>query len=98
MLWWPAWLIGAEQSGSVRAADQLLPGATVTARKGDLKEVAFTDENGRYTLMLAPGVWDVQVEMFGFPPVHSQITVTTSRDSKTGPWICHAMGRSPPCR
>lgn len=66
---------GTRQNGSVRAADQFLPGATVTAVQGETKITTFTDEAGRYTLDLAPGVWDVQVQVFGFPPVHEQITV-----------------------
>ena len=56
----------AQVGGTVRAADQLIPGATVTARSGESKIVAYTDENGRYTLELKPGVWDVEIAMFGF--------------------------------
>jgi len=35
--------------------------------------VAYTDEDGRYTLDLAPGLWDIEVSMFGFPPVDGQV-------------------------
>lgn len=66
---------GTRQSGSVRAADQFLPGAAVTAVQGQTKMTTFTDEAGRYTLDLAPGVWDIQVQAFGFAPVHEQVTV-----------------------
>jgi len=66
---------GTRQSGSVRAADQFLPGAAVTAVQGETKIATFTDEAGRYTLDLPPGVWDIQVQAFGFTPVHQQITV-----------------------
>jgi hypothetical protein len=62
-------------SGSVRAADQFVPGATVTATQGEKKVVAYTDETGRYTMDLEAGVWEIKVEMFGFTPVESQITV-----------------------
>jgi trimeric autotransporter adhesin len=62
-------------SGSVRAADQFVPGATITATQGSSKVVGYTDESGRYTLELGPGVWDVQVEMFGFTPAHETVTV-----------------------
>jgi hypothetical protein len=62
-------------TGSVRAADQFLPGVTVTATQGSSKVVAYTDESGRYTMNLEPGAWDVQVEMFGFTPVHETVTV-----------------------
>ncbi len=68
-------LSAAEEVGYVRAADQPIPGATVTAKQGDTKVVAFTDENGRYVLNLGPGVWDVQVEMLGFSTTHQQVTV-----------------------
>ena len=68
-------LPGIRQSGSVRAADQFLPGASITAVQGDAKVTTFTDESGRYTLDLAPGVWDIQVQVFGFTTVHQQVTV-----------------------
>jgi hypothetical protein len=67
-------LLGLTHSGSVRAADQFIPGATVTATQGDQKVVAYTDENGHYTMDLGPGVWDIKVEMFGFTPVTAQVT------------------------
>jgi trimeric autotransporter adhesin len=63
-------------SGSVRAADQFVPGATVTATQGSTKVVAYTDESGRYALELGPGAWDVQVEMFGFTAVREPLTVS----------------------
>ena len=69
------WLRAAQFSGSVRAADQLVPGATVTARQGETKVTAFTDDNGRYTLDLAPGAWDIQVEMFEFTPAGGQVRI-----------------------
>jgi hypothetical protein len=70
-------LLSASQfTGSVRVADQLIPGATVTARQGGAKVVAFTDENGRYSLELTPGVWEIEVSSFGFLPRRSQVTIT----------------------
>ena len=66
---------GTKQSGTVRAADQFVPGASITAVQGDTKITTFTDESGQYTLDLAPGVWDIQVQVFGFTSVHQQITV-----------------------
>src|ERR1039458_9061137 len=65
----------AQISGLVRAADQFVPGATVTARQGEAKVTAFTDETGHYTLDLTPGVWQIQVEMFEFTPVTGKVTV-----------------------
>ena len=73
---------GSKQSGSVRAADQFLPGAAVTAVQGETKVTTFTDESGRYTLDLTPGVWDIQVQVFGFTPVHEQITVGSEPANK----------------
>ena len=64
-----------QQTGAVRAADQFVPGATVTATQGDKKVVAYTDESGRYKLDLTPGVWQIQIEMFEFTPVRGEITV-----------------------
>lgn len=69
-------LSATEHTGSVRAADQIIPGATVTARQGGAAIVTYTDENGRYVLDLTPGKWDIEVTMFGFTPQHAAITVT----------------------
>jgi trimeric autotransporter adhesin len=68
-------LAAIQHSGSVRAADQFLPGAAVTAHQGGAKVVGYTDENGRYSLDLTPGVWQIDIEMFGFAPFHSEVTV-----------------------
>ncbi|MEP6714704.1 MAG: hypothetical protein ABJC09_03965 [Terriglobia bacterium] len=70
-------LHAAQYSGTVRAADQFVPGAAVTARKGPDKVSAFTDENGRFSMELAPGVWDIDVAMFEFTPAHSRVTAGT---------------------
>ncbi len=68
-------LHGAQYAGSVRAADQFVPGATVTAQQGSTKVTAFTDENGRYSMDLAPGVWDIHVDMFQFTGVTGQVVI-----------------------
>ena len=81
----PALLPAVQITGQVRAADQLVPGATVTALQGGAKVTAFTDENGRYTLDLTPGVWDIQVTMFEFAPAKAQITVATEPAAKD--WV-----------
>src|SRR5215831_5066409 len=78
----PILLRAVQFSGSVRAADQLVPGATVTAINGGAKVTAFTDERGRFTMDLIPGVWDIQVEMFEFTPVKGQVSVGVERISK----------------
>src|SRR3954447_9640794 len=75
LLLWPALLTAAEFRGTVRAADQWVPGAAVAATLGDTKIAAFTDERGRYVLDLTPGTWDIQVEMFGFSPARERVTI-----------------------
>jgi len=79
------WLRAAQFSGSVRAADQPVPGATVTARQGETKVTAFTDENGRYSMELAPGVWEIQVDMFEFTPDNGQVEIGAT--SLTRNWV-----------
>ena len=55
------------QSGTVKSNGLPIPGATVTAIKGDQKSVTTTDENGRYDFEgLAPGAYTIEVQMFGF--------------------------------
>src|SRR5436190_12986034 len=71
----PAILAAIQHSGGVRAADQFIPGATVTARQGGAKVVAYTDEGGRYTLDLTPGIWEIEVEMFGFRPKTQRVEI-----------------------
>jgi trimeric autotransporter adhesin len=68
-------LYGAQYAGSVRAADQFVPGATVTAQQGTTKVTVFTDENGRYSMDLGPGVWDIRVEMFEFTGATGQVVI-----------------------
>jgi hypothetical protein len=67
-------LFAALHSGSVRAADHFIPGATVTARQGTVKLVAYTDESGQYELLLTPGPWEVSVEMLGFTVQRAEVT------------------------
>ena len=79
----PGLLSAVEHSGTVRAADQFIPGATITARQGGAKLVTYTDEEGRYSLDLTPGVWEIEVSMFGFKTLTTPITIKdqyTNRD------------------
>jgi len=78
----PPVLSATRLSGSVRAADQFIPGATVTASQGNAQALAYTDDAGRYSLELAPGVWDLRVEMLGFTTVHEQVSVGSKPGSK----------------
>src|SRR5580704_12849637 len=76
----PGLLLAIEHSGTVRAADQFIPGATVTARQGGAKIVTYTDQGGRYYLDLTPGVWEIEISMFGFK---TQTTPVTIKDQAT---------------
>ena len=78
----PRLLSATQFTGSVRAADQWVPGATVTASQGGAKVVAYTDDAGRYTLDLAPGVWNIQLEMFGFTAVQDQVAIGSQAVTK----------------
>src|SRR4051812_18256663 len=69
-------LDAAQYSGSVRAADQPVPGAMVTAKQGDAKIIAYTDENGRYSIDLGTGTWAITVEMFEFTTSTGKVTIT----------------------
>ena len=82
----PSLLRAAQFSGQVRAADQIVPGATVTALQGGAKVTAFTDENGRYTLDLTPGVWQIEVSMFEFTTAKGQVTVSDGAIARDWVW------------
>jgi len=68
-------LQAAQFSGQVRAADQIVPGATVTALQGGAKVTAFTDESGRFALDLTPGSWQIEVSMFEFTTAKGQVAI-----------------------
>lgn len=78
----PALLDAASETGVVRAADQPIPGAEVTASQGTAKVVAYTDENGRYSMNLPAGEWDIQVQAFGFIIAKDHITVGNEPELK----------------
>jgi trimeric autotransporter adhesin len=98
----PRLLSATQCTGSVRAADQWVPGATVTASHAGAKVVAYTDDAGRYTLDLTPGVWNIQVEMFGFTAVEGQVEIAgqpvTQHWTLEMPRIAQAAAASPPSR
>ncbi|MFL6415720.1 MAG: TonB-dependent receptor [Bryobacteraceae bacterium] len=62
------------QSGFVKSSDQPIPGATITATQGSQTVSTVTDADGHYALgTLAPGVWKVQVEIFGFETLKKDV-------------------------
>jgi hypothetical protein len=42
----------------------------------------YTDAAGRYTLDLTPGVWEIQIEMFGFQTQRGEVTIGEDASSK----------------
>jgi trimeric autotransporter adhesin len=70
-------LSASEHHGTVKFGTVPIPGATVTATKGDKKAVAITDENGVYIFPdLEDGVWKMQVEMLTFSTATKDIGVS----------------------
>ena len=60
--------------GQVTFAGLPVPGATVTAAKGDVTRTTITDEEGVYRLAdLADGPWTVRVTMLGFFPLEQEV-------------------------
>ena len=71
-----AGLMAAEHHGVVKSAGLPVPGATVTATKGDQKLTTTTDENGRYAFPeLADGAWKIEVEMLGFATLSNEVGI-----------------------
>ena len=53
-----------------------VPGATVTASRGDVRVAVATDEQGIYRFPdLEEGVWTFDVEMLGFAAATREVTV-----------------------
>jgi hypothetical protein len=90
----PGVLCAVQHSGSVRAADQFIPGASVTARQGGAKVVAYTDESGRYSMELTPGTWELEVDLFGFRPKTQRLEVTN--ESTVIEWTLEMPRRGEP--
>ena len=71
-----AGLSAAEHHGTVKSGGLPVPGASVTAIKGDKKLYTTTDENGRYSFAdLADGAWTIEVEMLGFAKVSNEVGI-----------------------
>src|SRR5436305_12610127 len=75
-------LTASEHRGQVKFGGLPVPGATVTATKGDHKLVAVTDPQGVYMFPeLADGVWDFQVEMLCFAPIKQEVAIAPNAPS-----------------
>ena len=70
----------AEHHGQVFVGDVPVPGAAVTALRGEERVDTVTDASGGYSFTsLVEGVWTVEIHMLGFVPVkqHVRIVVGT---------------------
>ncbi len=77
-------LLASEHHGVVNLAGLPVPGATVTATKGDTKVTAITDGMGFYSFPeLADGTWSVQVEMSGFTALKEEVTIGAGAPAST---------------
>ncbi len=69
-------LRAAEYRGQVVFGGLPVPGATVTATKGDRRVTTITDARGDYSFPdLADGVWTIQVDMTCFSAIRQEVTV-----------------------
>lgn len=74
-----------DERGIVKFGGLPLPGATVTASRGDKKVVTSTDAQGAYSLDLTDGTWTIQVEMQCFAPLQREVTVAAGGAGEKSP-------------
>jgi len=68
--------VGSVETGVVKSEGQPIPGATVRATQGAVVLQTLTDATGRYRIeKIAPGVWTIEIQMFGFDPMKKDVTV-----------------------
>src|SRR5262250_1076095 len=78
-------LVAAEHHGRVTFGAVPVPGATVTALRGDERRATVTDQQGAYRFAnIGEGVWTIRIEMLGFVPLTAEITVGT--DAPASSW------------
>jgi len=69
-------LAASEYRGEVTFGGLPVPGATITAVKGDQRLVAITDLQGLYSFPdLTDGAWMVEIQMLGFAAVKQEVTL-----------------------
>jgi hypothetical protein len=69
-------LAASEYRGEVTFGGLPVPGATVTAAKGDQKFAAITDLQGLYSFPdLTDGGWTIEIRMLGFAAVKQEVTI-----------------------
>jgi hypothetical protein len=82
-----AWIVvvtlsASEHHGTVKSAGLPLPGVTITMTKGDQKLITTTDERGAYSFPdLVDGVWNLEIEMFGFATITRDIGIAPNAPS-----------------
>ena len=71
-----AGLMAAEHHGVIKSGGLPVPGASITATKGDKKLFTTSDENGRYSFAdLEDGSWTIEVEMLGFAKLSNEVGI-----------------------
>jgi len=69
-------LAASEYRGEVTFGGLPVPGATVTAVKGDQRVAAISDLQGLYLFPdLTDGAWTVEIQMLGFEAVKQEVTI-----------------------
>ena len=69
-------LAASEYRGEVTFGGLPVPGATVTAVKGDQRFAAISDLQGLYLFPdLTDGAWTVEIQMLGFEAVKQEVTI-----------------------
>ncbi len=70
-------VVAAEHSGQVAVGRVPVPGAIVTATRGDRRVATVTDAQGLYRFLdLEEGLWTIQVSMAGFAPAQQDVAVS----------------------
>ncbi len=76
--------MAAEHHGLVQSDGLPVPGATVTATKGDQKLATTTDDRGAYSFRNLPdGIWTIKVEMLGFATLSTDVAIAPDAPSPT---------------
>jgi hypothetical protein len=71
----------AESAGVVLFNTLPVPGAIVTLTQGDHRVQTVTDEAGHYQVGdLADGTWTIDIELFGFVPIHESIEIAPTAE------------------
>jgi hypothetical protein len=79
-------VLAADLSGRVVFGDQAVPGATITASKGDTQVSTTSDEDGAFSLAgLENGTWTITVTMPAFDALSREVTLPSNAAPDTWP-------------